>query len=696
MQAPAQCATATIEKFPAAVLFADVSGFTALTERLAARGPAGAEELVALLNTYFGQLIDLVTSYGGDVVKFAGDAVLALWPATSIEDMAQRAQQIAQCCVVAQERLHDYPVADDVRLSVKLAIGAGEVTMATLGGVFGRWEFLVAGPPLAQVGAANHHAGPGQIYVSPEAWGHLQERCTGHREEDGYVRLTAVREALPFVPAPPALPTAEAAVALRAFIPGAIRTRLDAGQTDWLAELRRVTVLFINLPDFNDHTPLEQAQEAMMALQTNLYRYEGSINKISVDDKGASLVAALGLPPLAHEDDGVRGVRAAMAMQAELRKLGMRSAIGVTTGQAFCGSIGNAIRREYTLMGDVVNLAARLMQAAADDILCDAPTARSATGRVQLTALTPIHVKGKQEPIAIYRPAPATTVTPAQSPRAQVKTPMVGRASERAVLAEQLALLVSSGHGSRLIVAGEAGIGKSRLLDDLIAQARAQDVTTLVGAGDAIERTTPYYPWRRVFSQIFHLDGVPDAPAAKRTHVLHQLPPDPLVLQLSPLLSTVLALEWPDNEFTRGMTGKARADKMHEMLVRLLQATADQAPIVLVMEDLHWLDSGSLALLLLASQRVQPLLLVVSTRPMTEPLPADYSQLLQAPTTQTLQLANMPVAEALELVCRRLGIESLPEPVATLIRDKAEGNPFFSEELALAMRDAGLIQIADG
>jgi class 3 adenylate cyclase len=532
--------------------------------------------------------------------------------------------------------------------------------------------------------------------VSPEAWVHLQERCTGHREEDGHVCLIAVREALPFVPALPSLPTPEAAVALRAFIPGAIRTRLDAGQTDWLAELRRVTVLFINLPDFNDHTPLEQAQEAMMALQTNLYRYEGSINKISVDDKGASLVAALGLPPLAHEDDGIRGVRAAMAMQAELRKLGMRSAIDVTTGQAFCGSIGNAVRREYTLMGDVVNLSARLMQAAPDDILCDAPTARSATGRVQLTALTPIYVKGKQEPIAIYRPASDTTVAPAQSLRAQVKTPMVGRASERAVLAEQLALLVSSGHGSRLIVAGEAGIGKSRLLDDLIAQARAQDVTTLVGAGDAIERTTPYYPWRRVFSQLFHLEGVLDAPAAKRTHVLHQLPPDPQVLQLSPLLSTVLALEWPDNECTRGMTGKTRADKTHEILVRLLQATADQAPIVLVMEDLHWLDSGSLALLLLASQRVQPLLLVASTRPMTEPLPADYSQLLQAPTTQTLQLANMPVAEALELVCRCLEIDCLPEPVAALIRDKAEGNPFFSEELALAMRDAGLIQIADG
>ena len=127
--------------------------------------------------------------------------------------------------------------------------------------------------------------------------------------------------------------------------PGAIpRSRLDAGQTDWLAELRRVTILFINLPDFKYDTPLMQSQEAMCALQTNLYRYEGSINKISVDDKGTSLLAALGLPPLAHEDDAVRGVRAALAMQA--RCSGWISRAWSDAGQAFCGAVGSARRRD--------------------------------------------------------------------------------------------------------------------------------------------------------------------------------------------------------------------------------------------------------------------------------------------------------------------------------------------------------------
>ena len=167
----------------------------------------------------------------------------------------------------------------------------------------------------------------------------------------------------------PSVASPEAAAALRGFMPGAIRARLDAGQSGWLGELRRVTALFINLPDFNHEMPLQRAQGAMQALQTALYRFEGSINKISVDDKGASLLAALGLPPLAHENDPERGLRAALAMQTSLRPLGFRNSIGVATGLAFCGTVGGDKRREYTIMGDIVNLSARLMISAKGGIL---------------------------------------------------------------------------------------------------------------------------------------------------------------------------------------------------------------------------------------------------------------------------------------------------------------------------------------
>ncbi|MEW6733286.1 MAG: adenylate/guanylate cyclase domain-containing protein [Acidobacteriota bacterium] len=693
---PTQFTTPIAEKFYSVVLFADVSGFTALTERLASRGPAGAEDLAHMLNNYFGQLIDLITGYGGDIVKFAGDALLSLWPISATnQDPVILARQVAQCSLAIQQRLNAYQVAQDITLSLKLAVGAGDLLAETLGGVFGRWEFLIAGPPLSQVGNANSQTQPGEVVISPEAWALLREHCTGEAKEDGYIRLTAMREWYDWQPNTYPVPLAHAANTLRSFIPGAIRTRLDAGQTDWLAELRRVTVLFVNLPEFNYQTPVELAQEAMSTLQTCLYRYEGSINKISVDDKGTSLVAALGLPPLSHEDDPVRGVRAALAMQEALEKMGLQSAIGVTTGLVFCGSVGSTRRREYTLMGDVVNLAARLMQAAPGDILCDSTTAQAAKGRLIFNELPPLKVKGKKEPVAVYRPAINSTPVHTKTLKPDSYAEMIGRTKEQTLLAEKLNLLLEKQQSSRIIIEGEAGIGKSRLTEALIKHAQERGASILTGAGDSIESNTPYHAWRSVFTQLFNLDELPNSPALRQTQVLQHLPSDEKVLRLVPLLNVVLPY-WLDNEFTLQMTGKLRADSTHDLLTSLLQEAANRAPLLLVIEDAHWLDSGSLALLLMISQRVNPLLLVVVTRPMPEPLPSDFQQLVKVAGTERIVLENLTPDEALELVCKRLGVASLPLSVSEIIREKAEGNPFFSEELAYSMRDSGLILIKDG
>jgi class 3 adenylate cyclase len=394
---PAPVSAPVSSQFQAAVLFADISGFTALTERLAQKGPVGAEELTQLLNAYFGQLIDLVQVHGGDIVKFAGDALVALWPAgITDEDLATVTYRAAQCGLLVQAVLHDHPAGEGIRLTQRVGIGAGEVLVRHVGGVFGRWEFMVSGPPLAQIGRAGRLAQPGQVILSSEAWELVGDRCRGTPlpGEAGAALLEDVGEPLPFYARPAPALAAEAEMALRAYIPGAILARLAAGQSGWLAELRRVTVIFLNLPDLSHAIPLEQAQAVMRALQSTLYHYEGSINKLSVDEKGIMLVAALGLPPLAHEDDAARAVQAALAMQAELRRMNLRSALGITTGQAFCGSVGNSVRREYTMLGDVVNLAARLMQAAPDNILVDTATYHAAQSQVPLAfeSLPPIQV----------------------------------------------------------------------------------------------------------------------------------------------------------------------------------------------------------------------------------------------------------------------------------------------------------------
>lgn len=686
------------EHFPATALFADISGFTEITEALAQRGPVGAEELTLLLNNYFSELIALISEHGGEIIEFAGDGLLALWPADD-EDLALTTLRASQCALSIQSSLHDTYVAGDVPLALHIGIGAGEIAAAHVGGMFGHWALLVGGAPLVQVSLANQQAMPGEIILSPEAWELVEANCAGQALDRGGARLIAVRIHLPERPVRRLISSSEAEEALRTYIPSSILARLDAGMVGWLAELRRMTVLFINLPELDYTTPLERAQAIMSDLQTALYHYEGSINKLHVDDKGTTLIAALGLPPLAHEDDAVRALRAALAIRAEFKARGLRSAIGVATGRAFCGVIGSMARREYTMIGDVVNLAARLMQAASDDLLCDGATFEAAKDYLIFEDLPSIVVKGKAVPVAVYRPQGESRRARG---RQRAQTPIVGRLAERDILGEEIQGLARGKTGRPLdagstviVIEGEAGIGKTRLVEELGQMAEARRMTCLVGWGDAVEQSTPYHAWRGIFGQVLDVDWLADLDK-RQQQVLKLLASEPSLVRLAPLLNPILSLDIPDNDLTSQMSGQVRAENTRELLVQLLRASIASSPKVVILEDAHLMDSASWALALAVSQRVQPLLLVIVTRPLPDPPPAEYPQLLARFDTQHLKLDRLTPAQAVALVCQRLGVSDLPESVVELIQQKAEGHPFFSEEIAYALYDSGLLVIEGG
>jgi class 3 adenylate cyclase len=305
---PTPIAEPVIEKTQAAALMADVSGFTRLTEQLAERGPVGMEELTRVLNDYWGKLIELITVNGGDVIKFAGDALYAIW-AVEPEDLAAAVRRAALCGLAAQERLDDYPATPQVRLSMKISIGVGDVTTMHVGGIFRRWEFLMTGSAILQMSEAETRTQTGEVVLSPEAWDLIRAEASGTAADAEFWRLEALTSIAPEpLVTPDLIASADLAAAMLAYIPAAIRDRLEAGQTEWLAELRRVTVLFINVTglDYLAGDVLEKTQFFMRTMQGILYHYEGSVNKLLVDDKGTSLIVALGLPPLTHEDDGCR------------------------------------------------------------------------------------------------------------------------------------------------------------------------------------------------------------------------------------------------------------------------------------------------------------------------------------------------------------------------------------------------------
>jgi hypothetical protein len=234
-------------------------------------------------------------------------------------------------------------------------------------------------------------------------------------------------------------------------------------------------------------------------------------------------------------------------MQATLHKLGLRSAIGVTTGRAFCGSVGNNTRREYTMIGDIVNVAARLMQAAPEAVLCDPATFRAAQAHITFEALPPLVLKGKAEPLPVYRARGQA--------RAAVRsqTAMVGREAERQRLADGIEALLRGGDGGLIVIEGEAGIGKSRLVDDLRRQADSLHLAVFSGTGDAVEKSTSYHAWRGVFDQLFDLSLLTE-PDARRRHMQDLLELEPDIARLAALLNPVLEIKLADNEVTTRAT----------------------------------------------------------------------------------------------------------------------------------------------
>jgi class 3 adenylate cyclase/tetratricopeptide (TPR) repeat protein len=688
------------ERSSAAVLFADVSGFTPLTEALAQKGPEGPEELTRLLNGYFSRMIAILESEGGEVVKFSGDAVTVLFPATN-EPLSHALRRAYQAALAMQDAMVEFAQLETsigaVALGLKIGIGAGEVLSMQIGGVLERWEYVIAGDPLRQVAEAEHQAQRGDIILSPEA--------------KARIHPTALS---PCALSPPnwALLSDLAAVesSLRRYLPRALHGWLSEELRDWLALLRPMSVLFIGIggidyaqPDatFRLHTFLRTAQET-------IYYYEGSINKLAVDDKGTVLMVLFGAPPFAHEDDACRAARCALDLQAVATPQELRLAVGVTSGQVFAGPVGSQSRREYTVMGDTVNLAARLMQkASGGGILCDFNTYRQACPQLAFESLTPMRLKGKAGLIRVYRPTGEAVGLPSvrlgfSSKDAPPKNALVGRQAEIAILKAALDV-VEAGESRVLIIEGEAGIGKSRLVEEFIQLVQERGLTGLLGFGRSIEQHTPYRAWRDIFTSYFALSDSEANSTLLYEGLLIELVQEVAPDQMArlPLLNQMLKIHLPDNELTGSLEPSLRQQNLTLLLLALLRAWAKERPLILVLEDAHWLDSLSWELTVQVARALMasdtPMLLLLVTRPFVQKDASHLMALRAMETTQTLHLETLSPAQTVALVTNRLGLAagSLPEAIAALVCQQAEGNPFFAQELIFTLRDRGIIDPRD-
>jgi class 3 adenylate cyclase/tetratricopeptide (TPR) repeat protein len=656
-----------------ALLFLDVSGFTRLTEQFSAAGPEGAERLADAFDACFGRIFARILERGGDVLAFAGDAVLALWPARE-NDLAHATHHAASCGRRLLEELGGHELGNGEALRLRAALGAGEIDILEVGGVGGRWECFVLGDALGQARRADAVARPGGLSLSPEA-----------------SRLLA--GSTPPAGVPPSVPATEVPLGLlRAHVPRFVVDRETAGQHDWLAEFRTVTVLFAHLADVerSDSQGVARLHAAAATIQALLTEYTGWLHQFLADDKGTRAVAAFGLPTFAHADDAARAVSAALEMRRQLEALGISASIGVATGRIFGGVFGCTGRAEYAIRGSTVNRAARLMAVADGAVLCDAPTVRAAGDGIAFTKLTPLILKGIAEPVPVYRPSGVEERRPNKA--FDSMPPKIGR-SERARLDARIDAL-GGGRGGLVVVTGEAGMGKSHLVASVLAAAtESKRVRVLRSSGESVERSTAYFAWRELLRQIL-APGEDPSPAQLRATLLVRLAEGEAgLVGWAPVLGGILPLDLPETDVTSQMDAAGRADSTEKLVVHLLAQEAARTPTVLFVDDAHWLDSRSRALVRAVARQVTSLLTLVASRPRDETQSPDSTQLLDAEDAETIALAPMDASEVAELVRRRLGVRELPEAIGRFVYERAEGHPLYSREIALGMVESGLILV---
>ncbi len=698
----------TAHRFPAAILLADISGFTPLSELLAQAGPTGAEELTHFINQYFSLMIQLIELYGGQVINFSGDAIVALFPAEDIE-LSVAARRAGECALSMQAKMSAFTDLQTSQgrasLSMKAGIGAGQVLACSIGGVRGRWEYLVGGDPLVQVAVAESLAQPGQVVVSATAWREIELFFRGEIKPND-PRVIKLDQLLS--PVPPAEPLnfdwsrlapeqqRLAEQALQGYVPAAIKARL-ADQADWLAELRRMTILFVGIGNL-DYEAAEagtRLQALLQATQELIQRFEGSLGKVAVDDKGTVMLILFGVPPFSHEDDATRAVAFALNLQSVAQAQHLRMAIGITEGQVFAGPVGAPGRREYTVIGDEVNLAVRLMQyGRAGTIIVNERVKERAGPQFVTDSLGQISIKGKS--LAV----PAYLVKGEQGTQDQFITryllhedPLVGRKAE-IEQTRRLAARAREGRLQLLLIEGELGLGKSRLVSEMVREWVMEGGAGYGSKCISYGRQVPYQAWREILTGLYGLTPnlSPQRQLARLAIGAAGLadPPDrPGYWEMRlPLLADVLGLDIPQNDFTRQISGELRRNNTFALLEALFRNEAKRRPLLLILEDIHWADELSLLLAGHLAKKLTdvPWFIVLTYRQSTvETELGPLLELSHLPDVCTLRLNPLSPQESIDLIRIILGDRTLPAEVQQIILSRGQGNPFFLHEISRAI-----------
>jgi class 3 adenylate cyclase/tetratricopeptide (TPR) repeat protein len=648
----------------------DISGFTSLSERLAARGRLGVEELILLLSGCFEGLIGIARRYGGDVLKFRGDALLLLFSDAEHERRACSAASEMQWFIERTRPMMSSVGPVELRMATGVYSGTCQFFLVDMS----HRELIVAGPAATATAELEDAAGPDEILIGTRTAEAVGPGATIGKHNGGYILERREPETAGHVDWTEELVQVSG---LDAFVPASLRAHLAVASGE--AEHRLVTVAFLKLSDTDgivERGGPEALADRLQALGAvvdhECTRYGVTWLESDIDGGGIKLYLTAGAPASTGSDEEamLRALRAVLDADLDLPLQA-----GVNRGHVFAGDVGATARRTYAVMGDAVNLAARLCaRAELGQILATGDVLDRSAARFE-TERRPFLLKGKERSVMAYRVGALTGVRAEEAGRL---LPLVGRAAELEALGEAVAAARTM--QSRLVeLIGEPGIGKSRLVEEL--KTLSFGFNQLVSACERYSQSEPFSAWRNVLRR---LAGI--TPEQSRIEAGEQLEPwiqtvMPDLAPWLPLLAIPFDAEVAPTPEADSIDETFRFQRLNDTVEQFLQR-ALVTPTLLIFEDAHWMDDASRFVLeqIAGSPAPRPWLVCVTRRPEGASLRGEDAHRLQ------LVLDPLSEADAAALTLASLEDEPLPEETLATLAERSGGNPLFIRELVAASR----------
>jgi len=652
------------------VLFCDVAGFTALTEALSVLGREGAEELTRILNAYFTRMITIIEEEGGDVLRFGGDAMAVLFPYDEDGVRSARASLRMMAAMPAFSAMKTR--AGTFGLTMKIGASYGDILLGIVGNKDNSRDYYASGPALDFSAEAEHHAEPGMIVCHPSFLKRTSDTIATEPREGAFRTLVKVEGGMRGK-IPKNTPPDEAL--LQKLLPSYLSEYVEAGR---IGEHRGTCVLFVSfsgwlkkgIPDAEAHARLERCYEIFFDIAS---RFGGYVNKLDMGDKGSKAIMTFGVP-FALEKREEMAVRAGLETFARGDFPGgvvLRG--GLTSGALFSGPVGSPTRREYTVMGNSINLAARFMQNADENqILCDGKCVKAASAALSFETLPPIRVKGFKDEVPVFEPVGE------REERSEIKTFIVERKRARGKLEECLLREETRA----VAIVGEAGTGKSAMIEWAAERAVASGIPVVRVPLGSYSMERPFGAWRGPFRALIGVEKM-DPEEKLRSARDRALAGEQAGYRV--LVNQLLDIPEEDSPAIRNLSPKERKALTFAVLERAFAAGGRQA---ILFDNLHWADPVSIEFLsfILGGDSTSNIRVAFSLRPGNEKV----DQL--AARCEKIELEPLSTKGIGRFLRDGLNVLDAEKDVLKWFERYSKGIPAVVKALLNAVDAAGLIQ----